>query len=378
MNNRVMLFIPVTCGLAFFLGLQVGGFQLVLLQTAQTFQLDTIMMGGLVAAQFSAITLGPLFFGWAADRFGNKKILLICMPLFIVGCFGAAVSNTAMMFAGMVFIAGIGYSVTECISSSALSDSFPNRVSRYLNLMQCFFCLGAVASPLIFNILISAFLVSWRAVFFTAGGGYILLYPLLMLSRCEKQHLPEESKAESPSRFFSVFLISLVAAMLIYVSMEMGVSFFADSMFAIEYSNTSLGAYAISGFWFSMMASRLVFALIKMKPQTMVMLGFFVCFLLFIILLLFRNQWVLLGVIILLGFVLGPVWPMLMGIGTSSYKQRSGTVASILAASGGLGGVISPVVIGFVAKHAGFYGSFWLFAAVSLFGFILMWFYRKI
>jgi fucose permease len=104
----------------------------------------------------------------------------------------------------------------------------------------------------------------------------------------------------------------------------------------------------------------------------MVLLGFSAAFLLCIAMLVFRNQWALLVLIFVMGFVLGPVWPMIMGIGTSSHQQRSGTVASILSASGGFGAVISPLLMGIAAKHSGFYGGFWLLAGISLIGFIVM------
>ena len=110
----------------------------------------------------------------------------------------------------------------------------------------------------------------------------------------------------------------------------------------------------------------------------MVLIGFSVSCLLIVIMILFRNQWFLVGVFVLLGAAMAPVWPMILGMGTSSYRERSGTVASILYAAGGLGGTAIPVLIGWVSERAGFYGGFWLLAAAAAIGFLVMWFGGKL
>jgi FHS family glucose/mannose:H+ symporter-like MFS transporter len=160
--------------------------------------------------------------------------------------------------------------------------------------------------------------------------------------------------------------------MLAYVAMETGIGYFVDSLFVWEFDNTELGAYAISGFWFAMALSRFVFAWLKMKPRTMVLLGFSASAALLVMMLLFKNQWLSLGVFMALGAMMGPVWPMILGIGTSSYQGISGTVASILTAAGGLGGALAPVLIGAAGEHWGLYGGFWLLAIIPLIAFLVM------
>lgn len=373
-EKRLRLLIPGACGLTFFLGFENGGFQLVLLNVASDFVLGPAMMGVLVASQYAAITLAPLIFGWIADRIGKKPVLLLFMPLFAGGCFLAASSGSVPAFLSGVFLTGIGYSVCECIGSSALSDSFPGRESRYLNIMQCAFSVGAVVSPLIFSRLISSGGFTWRSVFVFSGCGYMLLYPLILLAGCRKMVPPSGGRSFPAlvrvlrSRFFLILLFSMLA----YVAMETGIGYFVDSLFVWEFDNTELGAYAISGFWFAMALSRFVFAWLKMKPRTMVLLGFSASAALLVMMLLFKNQWLSLGVFMALGAMMGPVWPMILGIGTSSYQGISGTVASILTAAGGLGGALAPVLIGAAGEHWGLYGGFWLLAIIPLIAFLVM------
>jgi fucose permease len=164
-------------------------------------------------------------------------------------------------------------------------------------------------------------------------------------------------------------LFILLAGMTAYVSIEAGVGFFADAIFVTEYSNTVLGAYAISAFWLAMTLTRFVFAIVKVKMQKAVLAGFTATSVLLLLMLFFRYQWIQLGIIVLLGAALGPIWPMIVGIGTSSFREKSGTVGSILYAAGGVGGIVTPVLIGWASERASFYGGFWLLAAVSAIGF---------
>ena len=392
--NKRALLIPLTsCGIAFFLGVEGGGFQLVLLKMAEEFSLDPVRMGVVVSSQYAALFLGPLLFGWVSDRVGKKTVLFFSMFFFIAGCFGAALSGTVKLFSIAVFVIGLGFSVSECISSSFLSDSFPGKESSYLNIMQSCFSLGAVLSPLVFSRLMHGGWISWRAVFASAGAGFLLVYPLLVLSRTSNVSIknpetknPEtnvglqnlSTKAALPSGpepgIFSPFFFVLILAIMISVAVEAGIGFFADSLFVTAYGNNVLGAYAISGFWFFMAISRFIFSWVKTKPETMVMTGFLLVFVLLVISLPLNKLYAMFVVFFLLGFATGPVWPMLVGIGASLNQRRSGTIVSILIAFGGLGGGIVPVLVGLVAERHGFYSSYWLLPAFSALGFLIMYF----
>jgi fucose permease len=381
-QKRLRFLIFTANGLAFFLGVEAGGYQLVILNVASDFVLSTTMMGVLVASQYAAITIAPLAFGWMGDKISKKTILLIFIPVFVGGCFLAAFSSIVSIFLIGVFLIGVGYSVCECIGSAAVSDSLPGYESKYLNFMQAIFSIGAVTSPLFFNWLFSKGIFTWRLVFLVSGSGYVLLYPFMLLSGyvgSQSCQMREEILASPPkpmliiaTLFHSSFFVVLFFSMLTYVALETGIVYFANSFFVLEFEDTRLGAYAISGFWFAMAIARIIFACTKMKPQNQVLWGFSSSALLLIILFFIRNQWLLLGIFIVLGATLGSVWPMIIGMGTSSYRGKSGTVASILTASGGLGGTLISVCIGTVAEHTGLYGGFLLLVSISIIGFLVM------
>jgi fucose permease len=381
-QKRLRFLIFTVNGLAFFLGVEAGGYQLVLLNIASDFVLSTTMMGVLVTSQYAAITIAPLAFGWMGDKIGKKTMLLIFMPVFTGGCFLAAFSSTVSVFLIGVFLIGVGYSVCECIGSAVVSDSLPGYESKYLNFMQAMFSIGAVTSPLFFNWLFLRGTFTWRLVFLVSGSGYVLLYPLMLLSgyvgpqscqiREETLSLPKKPMLIIVTLFHSSFFVVLFFSMLAYAALETGITYFVDSFFVLEFADTRLGAYAISGFWFAMATVRIIFACTKIKPRNQVLWGFSSSAFLLIVLLFIRNQWLLLGIFIVLGATLGSVWPMIIGMGTSSYQDKSGTAASILTAGGGLGGALISVCIGTITEHTGLYGGFLLLAAISIIVFLVM------
>lgn len=375
MNKNQTFAMILACGAAFFLGMESAGFQLVLLEVAGEFDLNPVVMGGVVTSQYAAIFLGPLLFGWLSDRIGKRTVLLFSMVIFMAGCFGASLSNTTALFSIAVFVLGFGFSISECISSSLLSDAFPGKEGSSLNLAQCFFSFGAVLSPLLFGRLIRSDIVSWRIVFVAAGLGYVLVYPLLILYREPKAAAPSRDEHTSPQSnngIFSPFFVMLFFLVMLCVAIEVGVGYFADSLFVTEYGKKEMGAYAISGFWLFMAVSRLIGSRLSVKPQTVVMAGFALVSLLLLASLPFGNAVVTLIVFFFLGSATGPVWPMLIGMGASLNQKRSGTLVSMLMAAGGLGGIIMPILIGLAAERYGFYRSFWVIAVFSTLGFLVM------
>jgi fucose permease len=365
--NRYKLLVPACCGLCFFLGVELGGFQLALMRLAEFFSLSPVMMGFLVTAQYAAITLAPVCTGPLGDRFGKKKLLVVFAPLFSASCFLTVASPSVPVFLAAIFLVGASYSACESAVSSVIADTFPEKQSRYLNMTQCFMSMGAVVSPLVYA---RFFPASWRIAFITPAIGFALFFPLLCLSRCSK-HIAAENGGYI-SLFRKPLLWVLIFAMISYLIMETGMSFFANSLFIWEYTDAALGALSISVFWCAQTISRFVFAWLPLKKRTMVLLGFSSSALLLVLLAAVRNPRTSLVLYGILGFMMGPIWPMIVGTGAHSFPAQSGATVGILAAPGGLGGIITPPLIGFLSERYGIYSGFGSIAVFAAAAFILV------
>jgi fucose permease len=191
---------------------------------------------------------------------------------------------------------------------------------------------------------------------------------MLILARCKK---PEAASSGGFAGLFRKPLLwILIFAMISYLVMESGLAFFANSFFIWEYSSAILGAWSISVFWCAHTVSRLVFALVPVKSRRVVLMGFSVSVLFLVLLMIARNQWVSLTLFGILGFIMGPVWPMIVGMGAKNFPERSGTAVGFLTASGGLGGIFTPPLIGLISEYQGIHAGFavlGLFAAAAFF-----------
>ncbi|HWR23526.1 MAG TPA: MFS transporter [Feifaniaceae bacterium] len=357
---RKRMLVPVSLGLTFFLGFEGGGFQLALLQVAEEFHLSGTLTGVLVAAQFIAITLAPLLAGPIADRAGKKRVLLFAMPVFIAGCFFAAAAWSAAAFMIGVFMIGAGLGACECLVSANITDNFPEQANRYMNMTQCTYSLGAVVSPVLTRYLMDNFSMSWRSPFVMAGIGYAILLPLMALARSAAVRTPERVKVAGSllklgkDRFF----LTLFVCIFLYVGMETGIAYFADALFTVELLKPEMGAYAISVFWLVMSGSRLLFSFVKADERKTVLWGYGISAFAGLMMIALPDSAVALAGIALTGFAFGPIWPMIMAMGTKRFQETTGLTSSLLMAGGGLGGTLLPIVMGACTDTLGLYWAF--------------------
>lgn len=148
-TRRVPALLPLVCALLFFVGFEMGGFQLVLRGVSTEFSMTATGAGLLVAAQNAGIMLMPPLFGSLSDRIGKKRVLLLFSLIFCLGCAFTGLSRGVLPFILGVFLIGSGYSVCECTGSAALADAYPEKSAKYINLSQCMLSAGAVVSPVL-------------------------------------------------------------------------------------------------------------------------------------------------------------------------------------------------------------------------------------
>src|SRR5665648_419740 len=86
------------------LGIYVALFQFTLLNFAQLYGLNSVMMGLFIAIQFFAIAVPPLFLGQLSAKIGKKKVLIISYILIILGALLVASLNSMLSFMIAIFI----------------------------------------------------------------------------------------------------------------------------------------------------------------------------------------------------------------------------------------------------------------------------------
>lgn len=365
--------LPVISCMLFFIGFEVGGFQLVLRSLSSQFSMAATGSGLLVAAQNIGVVMMPLLFGSLSDRIGKRRVLLIFAALFLAGCAVAVLADGASAFVLGVFLIGAGYSVCECTGSAALSDAYPEKSAQYINLSQCMFSLGAVVSPILIRYGMSGLSWSWRSVFVICAGAYaLLMFPLLRVRfgappvGTPPIGAAPEARVSLFAFFKNGFFLLLFLSIFLYIGLENGIGYFTETLFTVKLGQEALGAYAISAFWAMMALSRLVFGLMRFSPRQALLLSFGASAALIALLAVLRLPLLSLIACGLIGFAFGPVWPLLMDLAAKQYPYSSGSAIGLMSAGCGLGGIAFPAVMGFLADHTDLRLSFLLLSLTAL------------
>jgi len=346
-SDKIKWLMPVSCGLLFFIGFEVGALQFVLLGVTGEFALGGAMVGTLLATKYFAMMIGQPVFAILADRAGKKPVILVSMSLFIAGCAAVAGAPVLSIFVIGMFVAGMGYGVTESLICAVLVDVFPDKAERYANLSQGAFSLGAMVGPLAAS-QVSSF-ANARLVFLVAVLGFVALLPLFAAIPLPRVRPAKEKTKLSLRGGPAILFAALLFAIFIYGGAETSAAGFFNSLFSQALHVPEFGAFAISAFWLAMMASRVLFGVFNL-PAKWVVLGCMVAWaVVFAVISANHSPMFSLILAALAGMAAGPVWAMLISFAAKEFPAYSGTAVSLMAMGSGLGATLVPIMIGWTA-----------------------------
>ncbi|GAB3198088.1 MFS transporter [Nocardioides hungaricus] len=134
----------------------------------QTFQREFDATAAQVAWTMTGYTLAlaaviPLT-GWAADRFGTKRLYLLAVVLFAAGSALCALATSLPMLVGFRVVQGLGGGMLMPLGMTILTRAAgPERVGRVMAIMGIPMLLGPIFGPILGGWLIDA--ASWHWIF---------------------------------------------------------------------------------------------------------------------------------------------------------------------------------------------------------------------
>ena len=364
--------LALLCAVLFFYGFYLGGVQLVISEVSREYGQNAAGMGGLVAAQHVAAVVLPVVLGALADRVGKKPVLCIFAAIFAMGCFLAGLSQNLGVYVIGAVCVGAGYSVCESVSSAVLSELDAEKGARYINLSQAMLSLGAVVSPFLVQWLQKSRHASWRVPFLICAAAYTLLALLLLITVFPKRQAGAQKAAKTRTNFFASRVFRLLFfSILLYVGLENGISYFAESLFSVRLSAGELAAAALSAYWIGMTISRMLFSAVLRDPKK-TLVGCFLASAAFLLMLAVSDNSTLSLVCCFgAGFSYGPIWSTLVAQATGLYPESGAGAAGVMSAGCGIGGMLAPVLMGAVCDAAGLSAAFGMLAAMAAAGMIL-------
>ncbi|HWB32977.1 MAG TPA: MFS transporter [Acidobacteriaceae bacterium] len=127
--------------------------------------------------------IGALFFGWATDRLGRKRLFTVTLLVYLLATAATALSWNFASYSAFRFLTGLGIGGEYAAINSAIDELIPARVRGRIDLIiNSTYWLGAAAGAAATVVMLNGHLVrqgiAWRFVF---GLGALLGLGILIL-----------------------------------------------------------------------------------------------------------------------------------------------------------------------------------------------------
>jgi fucose permease len=348
--------IPVTIASAFTFGMVLALLGSLKLPLAKRLGMDEARVGGLLSAFYLALIPLMLISGLLIDQVGLRWVLAGGVLVTGLAVAYLAVSRTYAACLAAVLLLGVG---GACLNTGAIKlmplaffgDTNP---SASLNLGHVFIGLGALVTPALIDLLL-------RGLDFRKAVGFLalaFLVPFVVVFVTPAQAFVSR-QAEAGDLWFVLsnpilWLASLV--FLLYSPLEGCLGTWATTFLTQLGHGERRAAFLLSGFWLSFMGGRLVMSFVQhtMLPDNSEP---------WVILVLAVVAAVLLGNLagthgqgsaarglLVVGALLGPIFPTLAGILFNKFEHEPATAYGAMFALGATGNLVLAPLIGGYAR----------------------------
>uniref|UniRef100_UPI0036D7A3AD MFS transporter n=1 Tax=Photorhabdus sp. RM322S TaxID=3342825 RepID=UPI0036D7A3AD len=168
-----------------FLVVVIDGFDTVLMgyiapAVINDFKVEGAILGPTMSAALFGLSLGSIFSGPLADRFGRKSVLTISVTVFGLFSLATALAGSIQTLTILRFLTGLGLGAAMSNAVTLMSEYAPeHRRSLLINIVFCGFPLGAAVGGIVSAWIIPHF--GWQGVLIL-GGILPLLLSLFLFS----------------------------------------------------------------------------------------------------------------------------------------------------------------------------------------------------
>lgn len=335
------------------------------LATRLSFSLADI--GTLFLVMNSAMLLTNLVLGVLMDRFGMKAPLTLG-PLLVAGSLVliARAGAFASLFPAVAML-GVGGGALNGATNTLVADLHddPGRKAAALNLLGVFFGFGALLLPFSIGAMMARFGVNGLLVgcaVLCLGAG-VFAGALRFPAPKQPARLPV---GEMP-RFLRMPVVLAIAFLLFFQS---GNEFLLSGYFTTFLTrDIGLGieasSVALAGYWASIMVARVTLSrlLLRLDGHEVIMACALLAMLGAAAVAHAEDAGMAVAGILLTGLALSGIFPTVLGIAGTQFKEHSGTVFGILFMVALTGGMLMPWLSGQIAAA---YGLRWVFGLAAL------------
>lgn len=345
----------VTISGAFVIGMVLALLGSIKLTLARQLHVGEGRIGGLLSALNLALIPMMLLAGLLLDRWGVRTVLILGSLITSLALFCMSLAPTYQRAFFAILFAGLGLAAMSPAVVVLMPLSFsihPERSAGGMNLGHVFIALGALLTPLVADVFLRT--VKYRRTvlllsLFCLVPAFLCFVPAVreaMESLTRHQPRPTEPHLQG-SEFGNVLLAGLV--FLFYAPLEGAIGIWSTTFLTQAGYSERRATFILSGFWSAFLLSRLLVGLWDPKDYWDPWLIVLPALLAAVILGNLagtggKNQ--ARNGLILLGFVLGPIFPTLVGVLFRVFEHDRGTVYGVMFAVGSLGSLLVSPLIG--------------------------------
>lgn len=320
------------------------------------------LLSGMAIGNLSASFLFPVLVSWL----GRKRAIFfitLCAPVCL---FILSILPPFPIMYGVMLIYGLVRGSITILNNSAVNDIYGSKATGKLNLLHCFFAVGAFLAPFLTAVLMKLGF-NWRHVLYLIlilTAATAALYGTMddtILNETSNRINKDKGKKDSQDKSFlkSYSFYGIAFILFFYLGLENCI----NGWFVTYLQNTNVmsATYAtalVSFTWLVIMAGRLICAALskKLDKSTIILilsLGSAACFFLLIST---KNLTLITAALLGLGFFLSGIYPTCIANAGPMIKGSTLGI-SVLTAISAMGGIITPQIIGGIADRIGIVGS---------------------
>lgn len=327
--------------------------------------LSDAQAGELFTAQFAGAMSGSLTQGFIAVRIGAHRCVPLGFALMAIGTAGVAFGDGLIVGMIALFLTGIGIGwAVPAENWLAGRYSPPEDQARAINVLNAWWCAGAVVGPALIARGLVAIRFEWTLGIVTL---VVALIAVLSwgLTDAKDGELRQSSTADSRRRVRNLALI--VSAMLfLYVGTETAISGWTPTLAARELGLSAADAsLALSAFWASVLAARVLVSftfLSRWVGMRSLVVGLSSAAAGVALMTLPRNRVGLAVGVVFAGMGCATIFPTIIALFQKRAGVGSESWVGIVIAAGSLGASTIPWVVG--ASASGLGGLRWSLLAI--------------
>ncbi len=312
-------------------------------------------LGFLIGVPTSTLLLG---------RLSEKNLLALATAIIAtaqVGIFSLPSFQFILLFS---FLNGVGVAALEVIIATVMMELFIGRRAVVMSYLEVSFGIGALLMPLVASFFINYY--NWRYSFlFTSILAIVLIVICKAIHFNRRDSLKEDTKPldASPSSSklldkharWKVLGLSIVMIFMC-AGIESSLNNFLPSIF-ITYLNAlpSYASLSIGVFWVAMLIGRIAtgWVIRKITYERYLLFGISGTIISLILFILLKNIFLGYLLLLLLGLSMSGLYSITMVYANHKVDGQNRLVTSLITGFSGLGGAISPAIIGFSMDQVG-------------------------